>query len=107
MSNSGQYRSIVTIVGANYRYYDHSVWISATGRSHHFHITQFHVTTTKPICIEEMLLQKMKAKSRKKEKKPIEQEVERYLVNLMDDDGALKQIVEEEIRRRWQRRRRK
>jgi hypothetical protein len=57
MSNSGQYRSIVTIVGANYRYYDHSVWISATGRSHHFHITQFHVTTTKPICIEEMLLE--------------------------------------------------
>jgi hypothetical protein len=49
----------------------------------------------------------MKAKSRKKEKKPIEQEIERYLTNLMDDDGALKQIVEEEIRRRWQRRRRK
>ena len=40
----------------------------------------------------------MKAKSKKKEKKPIEQEIERYLVNLMDDDGALRQIVEEEIR---------
>jgi hypothetical protein len=40
----------------------------------------------------------MKAKSKKKEKKPIEQEVERYLANLMDDDGALRQIVEEEIR---------
>jgi hypothetical protein len=40
----------------------------------------------------------MKAKSKKKENKPIEQEVERYLANLMDDDGALRQIVEEEIR---------
>jgi hypothetical protein len=53
------------------------------------------------------MLLEMKAKSKKKENKPIEQEVERYLANLMDDDGALKQIVEEEIRRRGQRRRRK
>jgi hypothetical protein len=60
MSNSGQYRDVITIVGVNNgNYDDHSVWFSATERSHHHHfrIRHFHVTSTKPICIEEMLLE--------------------------------------------------
>jgi hypothetical protein len=58
MSNPGQYMGVITIIGANnYNYDDHSVWFSATERSHHFRIRHFHVTTIKPICIEGMLLE--------------------------------------------------